>query len=284
MHREQIKELALANGFKLKTQPDGTEDLNPYVYEFARAVNEHLQRQNEYLSALASGQPLYGMEEKIADLMARNKALREEVERLRGITPELPPYPPTGEGLPRYGVRWNGPTQPLAVPMEDGYWAPWHLADELVQECQRLRTANLDSVAVCEQALQAKTTAEQERDRLKATVSLAIDTFRRYEMDVETYPTINHIKMMRNLNGALAKHDAEVIERETQRCIEAVEAEPEYPDEAPPELMKYINQCIENKDADHMLHMMRHSVRLTKSEIINRIRGLETQQAKEVQS
>jgi hypothetical protein len=38
MHREQIKELALANGFKLKTQPDGTEDLNPYVYEFAKAL------------------------------------------------------------------------------------------------------------------------------------------------------------------------------------------------------------------------------------------------------
>ncbi len=84
----------------------------------------------------------------------------------------------------------------------------------------------------------------------------------------------------RNEKTSIAAHDAKVIERETQRCIEAVEAEPEYPDEAPPELMKYINQCIENKDADHMLHMMRHSVRLTKSEIINRIRGLETQQAK----
>lgn len=82
MHREQIKELALANGFKLKPQPDGSEDLNPYVYEFAAALTEHMQQQNEYLSALVSGQPLYDMEEKIADLMARNKALREEVERL----------------------------------------------------------------------------------------------------------------------------------------------------------------------------------------------------------
>ena len=35
---DQIKELALANGFKLKEQPDGTMDLNPYVYEFARAL------------------------------------------------------------------------------------------------------------------------------------------------------------------------------------------------------------------------------------------------------
>lgn len=38
MHREQIKELALATGFKLKIQPDGSEDLNPYVYEFAEAL------------------------------------------------------------------------------------------------------------------------------------------------------------------------------------------------------------------------------------------------------
>lgn len=35
MTNDQIKELALANGFKLKEQPDGSMDLNPYVYEFA---------------------------------------------------------------------------------------------------------------------------------------------------------------------------------------------------------------------------------------------------------
>jgi hypothetical protein len=35
---EQIRELALANGFKLKEQPDGTMNLNPYVYDFARAL------------------------------------------------------------------------------------------------------------------------------------------------------------------------------------------------------------------------------------------------------
>jgi hypothetical protein len=35
---EQIKEIALANSFKLKEQPSGEIDLNPYVYEFARAL------------------------------------------------------------------------------------------------------------------------------------------------------------------------------------------------------------------------------------------------------
>lgn len=38
MHNDEIKELALANGFKLKEQPDGSMDLNPYVYQFARAL------------------------------------------------------------------------------------------------------------------------------------------------------------------------------------------------------------------------------------------------------
>ena len=35
MNKAKIRELALANGFKLKQQPDGTMELNPYVYDFA---------------------------------------------------------------------------------------------------------------------------------------------------------------------------------------------------------------------------------------------------------
>jgi hypothetical protein len=54
--------------------------------------------------------------------------LEREVERLRGIQPELPPRPLEAGGLPRYGLRWDGPDQPVAVPMDDGYWTPFHLA------------------------------------------------------------------------------------------------------------------------------------------------------------
>lgn len=36
--KERVRELALQYGFKLKEQHDGTEDLNPYVYEFAYAL------------------------------------------------------------------------------------------------------------------------------------------------------------------------------------------------------------------------------------------------------
>ena len=38
MTNDQIKEIALANGFKLKEQPNGEIDLNPYVYDAFRAA------------------------------------------------------------------------------------------------------------------------------------------------------------------------------------------------------------------------------------------------------
>jgi len=67
---------------------------------------------------------LANSDQHVVQLLAEN-------ERLKGLQPEFPPRPPEGSGLPRYGLRWNGPQQPLAVPMEDGYWTPWHLADQL---------------------------------------------------------------------------------------------------------------------------------------------------------
>lgn len=62
------------------------------------------------------------------DLHPRFQQMAAECERLRGLMPEMPPRPPEGSGLPRYGLRWNGPSQPITVPMDDGYWTPWHLA------------------------------------------------------------------------------------------------------------------------------------------------------------
>lgn len=38
MDIEKVKELALANGFKLKEQASGNMDLNAYVYDFANAI------------------------------------------------------------------------------------------------------------------------------------------------------------------------------------------------------------------------------------------------------
>lgn len=72
-------------------------------------------------------------------LAAQLIEVKAENERLKGLQPGYPPRPPDGEGLPRYGLRWNGPQQPLAVPITDGYWTPWHLADQLKADSEALR-------------------------------------------------------------------------------------------------------------------------------------------------
>ena len=41
----KIKELALANGFKLKEQASGNMDLNAYVYDFANAIEQAAKAQ-----------------------------------------------------------------------------------------------------------------------------------------------------------------------------------------------------------------------------------------------
>lgn len=43
MTDSQIEQIALANGFALKTQADGAMALNPYVFNFARALIEAAQ-------------------------------------------------------------------------------------------------------------------------------------------------------------------------------------------------------------------------------------------------
>jgi hypothetical protein len=43
--RETIKQIALEQGFNLKEQPDGSMDLNPYVYKFARVLENVTRRE-----------------------------------------------------------------------------------------------------------------------------------------------------------------------------------------------------------------------------------------------
>ena len=44
MDIEKIKELALANGFKLKEQASGNMDLNSYVYDFANETAKNMAK------------------------------------------------------------------------------------------------------------------------------------------------------------------------------------------------------------------------------------------------
>lgn len=45
MDIQKVKELALANGFKLKEQAGGSMDLNAYVYDFANAIEQAAKAQ-----------------------------------------------------------------------------------------------------------------------------------------------------------------------------------------------------------------------------------------------
>ena len=115
---------------------------------------------------------------KIAELQA-------EIEMLKGVKPELPPFPPEGKGLPRYGISWNGEYMPITKPMDGGYWTPFHLAEA---ENERLRI---------------------ERDDHLSLIDMAIKTFDDYEMDVEQYPTIAHIKLKKSFKNQLTNRDLE---------------------------------------------------------------------------
>ena len=81
----------------------------------------------------AFGEPMGEMAIDPATILA----LLSDIDRLEGLRADPPPRPPEGDGLPRYGLRWNGPTSPVSVPREDGYWTPWHLADEMRKDAER---------------------------------------------------------------------------------------------------------------------------------------------------
>lgn len=72
-------------------------------------------------------------------------------------------------------------------------------------------------------------------------------------------------------NPATVSELAKMVKGSTLDCIADVQAEPEFPGDAPPELMKYIRQCIETKDEQNLLHMMRMAVSITKKGIQERI-------------
>jgi len=102
---------------------------NPYAYvQFGMKAETHEVARfiDEDADFIANAR------QDIPDLLAEIDRLNADVERLKGIKPELGLLPPDiGDGsIRRYGIKWNGPQQPLALPMGDGYWTPWHIATE----------------------------------------------------------------------------------------------------------------------------------------------------------
>lgn len=56
------------------------------------------------------------------------------------------PQPAQGEheqpALERYGIEWRGPHMPIALPMPDGYWTPWHIAEAALKQRTSERQTN----------------------------------------------------------------------------------------------------------------------------------------------
>lgn len=72
MDIEKIKELALANGFKLKEQASGNMDLNAYVYDFANAIEQAAKAQSK---------------KALLEQFEINNKLVEQIEKLKADVP-----------------------------------------------------------------------------------------------------------------------------------------------------------------------------------------------------
>ena len=94
---------------------------------YLREAAHHIEALYEHMMGLTRALEVLHRQSAAGEWYLRG----DDIERLRGVTPEVPPRPTEGNGLPRYGLRWNGPHEPVSVPMDDGYWTPWHLADLL---------------------------------------------------------------------------------------------------------------------------------------------------------
>lgn len=98
MEKQAVKEIALACGFKLKLQPDGTMDLNPYVYAFADELLNRARHEQEVMNmrkgALLSD-ALYLI--RIGERVDNDMETAQAIDILRSVRNELvnPPRPHT---------------------------------------------------------------------------------------------------------------------------------------------------------------------------------------------
>lgn len=118
MSQLETARTAINNNFnQLREHADKTQAQRDNAWQELREIREAIGANPEESTA-----------DEVRRVVAeRDKALAQ-VEQLKGIKPELPPFPPQGDGLPRFGIKWNGEYEPISTPMDDGYWTPYHLA------------------------------------------------------------------------------------------------------------------------------------------------------------
>ena len=87
MDKKTVKEIALANGFKLKEQPGGTLELNPYVYVFSDKLVEHQQSKVDELQKqlIDQGQRFNEQSQRVKDLEHKNDELQKRINDSQDI-------------------------------------------------------------------------------------------------------------------------------------------------------------------------------------------------------
>ena len=106
MDIKKIKELALANGFKLKEQADGSMDLNAYVYDFANAIEQAAKAQ-----AVPEGFEIGRLQDRITELLDERQELYAQLDAGSTEGFVLRPKEPTQEmiqaGLEKVRESWD---------------------------------------------------------------------------------------------------------------------------------------------------------------------------------
>lgn len=116
---EVIRIIALQYGFKLKEQPSGENDLNPYVYSFARKL---INMASEQIAAAPTPPvPVLQLETQLSE---------KDVKALNDYLVQVRATPPAQEAEP---VAWLNPTANPYAPLDmhvqfqnphDGKWIP----------------------------------------------------------------------------------------------------------------------------------------------------------------
>lgn len=75
MTKDEVRQIALDAGFKLKEQPNGELDLNPYVYEFSEQLIKGLKFPVFYRRMWSSGDVQFWLDYEASQI---NKDPKEE--------------------------------------------------------------------------------------------------------------------------------------------------------------------------------------------------------------
>ncbi len=98
------------------------------------------------------------------------------------MTPDQPNQPAPATELTRYGIRWAAPNLPISTPMPDGYWTPWHIAQERIHADEErhkekalfLQTQVWDLDARCSELRAELAASRLECDRLREALKAAM--------------------------------------------------------------------------------------------------------------